>query len=35
VNNLTNVDPPFPVIAIAGIYDRIGRFFKVGLRFEY
>lgn len=34
-NNLTNVDPPFPVTAIAGLYDRIGRYYRAGLRFTY
>lgn len=35
VNNLTDQGPPFPVIAIAGIYDRVGRFYRAGLRFTY
>ncbi len=35
VNNVTNKEPPFPVINIAGMYDRIGRFYRTGLRFTY
>lgn len=35
VNNLTNKEPPFPVIAIAGMYDRIGRYYRAGFRFTY
>lgn len=35
VNNLTDKDPPFPVVAIAGMYDRIGRYYRAGLRFTY
>lgn len=35
VNNLTNVDPPFPAVAIAGLYDRIGRNVTLGVRFAY
>lgn len=34
-NNVTNVDAPFPVIGIAGIYDRIGRYYRAGVRFAY
>lgn len=35
VNNLTNKEPPFPVVAIAGMYDRIGRYYRAGFRFTY
>lgn len=35
VNNLTNKDAPFPVVAIAGMYDRIGRYYRAGIRFTY
>ncbi len=35
VNNLTNVDPPFPAQGVSGVYDRFGRTFKVGARFVY
>lgn len=35
INNLTNNDPPFPSIAIAGFYDRLGRSFKAGARFAF
>ena len=35
VNNLLNATPPFPATQVAGFYDRIGRSFKVGVRFEY
>lgn len=35
VNNLTDAEPPFPANAISGLYDRIGRSYKVGLRFAY
>jgi outer membrane receptor protein involved in Fe transport len=35
VNNLTNVAPPFPNTQVAGLYDRIGRYYRVGLRFAY
>jgi outer membrane receptor protein involved in Fe transport len=35
INNLTNVDPPFPTTQISGIYDRIGRYYRLGLRFNY
>lgn len=35
VNNLTDKEPPFPVTAIAGMYDRMGRYYRAGLRFSY
>ena len=35
VNNLTNADPPFPVVAVSGLFDRVGRFYKVGVRVAY
>lgn len=35
INNLNNVAPPFPTTAVSGFYDRIGRFFRGGVRFTY
>ena len=35
VNNLLGVDPPFPATQLAGFYDRIGRSYKIGMRFEF
>ena len=35
VNNITNKDVPFPSIAIAGMFDRMGRYYRAGLRFTY
>ena len=35
VNNLLDKEPPFPVVAIAGMYDRIGRYYRAGFRFSY
>ncbi|WP_423603472.1 TonB-dependent receptor plug domain-containing protein [Sphingomonas sp. MS122] len=35
VNNLLNAEPPFPNTQVAGLYDRIGRSYKVGLRFGF
>lgn len=35
VNNLLNVAPPFPATQLAGFYDRLGRSYKVGLRFDF
>ena len=35
VNNVLDKDPPFPNTAVAGFYDRLGRSYKVGLRFAY
>jgi iron complex outermembrane recepter protein len=35
INNLANVAPPTPETAISGLYDRIGRDFRAGIRFAY
>ncbi|MCO8019165.1 TonB-dependent receptor [Brevundimonas diminuta] len=35
VNNLFDVEPPFPATAISGLFDRIGRSYRMGLRFTY
>ncbi|MBB4631080.1 TonB-dependent receptor plug domain-containing protein [Sphingosinicella soli] len=35
VNNIANKDVPFPSIAIAGMYDRMGRYYRAGVRFAY
>jgi outer membrane receptor protein involved in Fe transport len=35
VNNLLDAEPPFPSTQVAGLYDRIGRSYKVGLRFGF
>ncbi len=35
VNNLTDAGVPFPTTQIAGLYDRVGRFFRLGVRFSY
>lgn len=35
VNNLFDAEPPFPNTQVAGLYDRIGRSYKVGLRFGF
>ncbi|MCW2351122.1 TonB-dependent receptor domain-containing protein [Sphingobium sp. B12D2B] len=35
VNNLLNKEPPFPSTQVAGFYDRIGRAYKVGVRFAF
>nr|WP_314435259.1 TonB-dependent receptor [uncultured Brevundimonas sp.] len=35
VNNATNTEPPFPSTAVAGLYDRIGRSYSLGLRLKY
>ena len=35
VSNLTNIDPPFPQTGVSGLYDRLGRNFKIGARFKY
>lgn len=35
VNNVFNKEPPFPNTQLAGFYDRIGRAYKVGIRFTY
>lgn len=35
VNNLLNTNPPFPNTAVAGFYDRVGRAYKLGVRFQF
>ncbi|MBU0557256.1 MAG: TonB-dependent receptor [Alphaproteobacteria bacterium] len=35
VNNLLDKEPPFPSTQLAGLYDRIGRAYKVGVRFAF
>jgi outer membrane receptor protein involved in Fe transport len=35
VNNLLNTTPPFPNSQLAGFYDRIGRSYKIGMRFGF
>lgn len=35
INNVGDVDPPFPATALSGLYDRVGRSYKVGFRFTY
>jgi iron complex outermembrane receptor protein len=35
VNNLFDIEPPFPATAISGLFDRVGRSFRVGLRLTY
>ncbi|MET0309522.1 MAG: TonB-dependent receptor [Sphingomonas sp.] len=35
VNNLLDADVPFPATQISGLYDRVGRFFRVGVRVAY
>ncbi|MNE71510.1 TonB dependent receptor [compost metagenome] len=35
VNNATNTEPPFPSTAVAGLYDRIGRSYSLGVRIKY
>jgi outer membrane receptor protein involved in Fe transport len=35
VNNVLNTEPPFPYSVLAGFYDRIGRSYKVGIRFAF
>ena len=35
INNVANVEPPFPSTAVAGLYDRIGRSYSLGLRLRY
>ncbi|QNA85521.1 TonB-dependent receptor [Sphingomonas sp. So64.6b] len=34
-NNVIDASAPFPVTAIAGQYDRIGRYFRTGVRLAY
>ena len=35
INNVLDRDPSFPPTAVAGLYDRIGRFFKLGVRTNF
>jgi iron complex outermembrane receptor protein len=35
VNNATNKAPPHPDTSVAGLYDRIGRYYRLGIRFAY
>ncbi|MCW2395318.1 MULTISPECIES: TonB-dependent receptor plug domain-containing protein [unclassified Sphingobium] len=35
INNLLDKEPPFPNTQLAGFYDRIGRSYKVGVRFNF
>ncbi|NIJ09216.1 outer membrane receptor protein involved in Fe transport [Sphingomonas vulcanisoli] len=35
VNNVTDKDPPFPAVGVTGLFDRIGRSYKLGLRVSY
>jgi len=35
INNLTNKFPPYPDTQLSGFYDRIGRYYRVGVRFSY
>jgi iron complex outermembrane recepter protein len=35
VNNVTDKDVPFPAVGVTGLFDRIGRFYKVGIRINY
>jgi outer membrane receptor protein involved in Fe transport len=35
INNVANAAPPSPETAISGLYDRIGRDFRAGVRFAY
>lgn len=35
VNNVANTAPPFPATQLAGLYDRIGRYFVTGVRFNF
>lgn len=35
INNVTNKDVPFPAVGVTGLFDRIGRFYKVGVRVSY
>jgi iron complex outermembrane receptor protein len=35
VNNLFDSEVPFPGTQVSGLYDRIGRFIRVGVRFAY
>jgi iron complex outermembrane recepter protein len=35
INNLTDRPPSFPATAVAGLFDRIGRFYKIGFRTNF
>lgn len=35
VNNATNKDVPFPAVGVTGLFDRVGRFYKIGMRVTY
>ena len=35
VNNVTDKDVPFPAVGVTGLFDRIGRAYKVGMRVSY
>jgi iron complex outermembrane recepter protein len=35
INNLTDRAPSFPATAVAGLFDRIGRFYKIGIRTNF
>jgi iron complex outermembrane receptor protein len=35
VNNLFDTEVPFPGTQVSGLYDRIGRFIRIGVRFSY
>lgn len=35
VNNVANVEPPFPYTAYAGFHDKVGRTWKLGIRFTF
>ena len=35
VNNLFDSEVPFPATQISGLFDRVGRFIRVGVRFAY
>ena len=35
VNNIGNVQPPFPYTAVVGFYDKVGRTYKAGVRFTF
>ena len=35
INNLTNKFPPYPDTQLSGFYDRIGRYYRLGVRFSY
>ncbi|MDQ8757439.1 TonB-dependent receptor [Sphingosinicella sp. LHD-64] len=35
VDNLTNAGPPFPYNALVGLYDKLGRNFRIGARLQF